>query len=163
MTVTISTVLLDADGVVQLTPPGWLGQVGKLCGRAGSVDAFLEDVFAAERPTLTGAGPFRPALAEVLERWQSPASVAEAIQIWHQIEPQSGVLEQVAELRGRGLRLALATNQQPERAQFMTRSLGYQEHFDDLFYSCELGMFQERSRKQRRQQIRRRVAVLTAR
>ncbi len=139
MTVTITTVLLDADGVVQTTAPGWLDAVAGLSGRPEAHDEFLEEVFAAERPTLTGSGAFRPALAEVLARWQSPASLEEAISVWQMIEPQAAVLEQAARLRQRGVRVCLATNQQPERAEFMTHSLGYRDRFDELFYSCELG------------------------
>ena len=135
----ITTVLLDADGVVQTTASGWLEAVAALSGRTESHDAFLADVFAAEKPTLTGNGNFRPALAEVLARWQSPASVDEAIAVWQMIEPQTAVLEIADALRGNGLRVGLATNQQSERAAFMTQTLGYRARFDDLFYSCELG------------------------
>lgn len=135
----ITTLLLDADGVVQTSSPGWLESLTDLCGKTDSAEAFLEDVFAAERPTLTGRGSFRPALAEVLARWESAATVDEAIRLWQLIEPQTAVLEQARRLRDRGVRVCLATNQQPERAAFMTDSLGYRDHFDALFYSCELG------------------------
>jgi putative hydrolase of the HAD superfamily len=135
----ISTVLLDADGVVQTTAPGWLDALGSLCGKQASRKAFLQDVFAAERPALIGAESFRPALAEVLERWGSPAGVEEAIRIWQMIEPQEIVLEEARCLRRSGVNVSLATNQQAERAAFMSKSLAYEERFDDLFYSCELG------------------------
>jgi putative hydrolase of the HAD superfamily len=55
------------------------------------------------------------------------------------IEPQAAVLELADALRRIGIRVGLATNQQPERATFMTHTLGYQRRFDDLFFSCELG------------------------
>jgi len=55
------------------------------------------------------------------------------------IDPQQTVLEQADRLRRRGVRVSLATNQQSERAAFMTHSLGYADRFDDLFYSCEIG------------------------
>lgn len=135
----ISTVLLDADGVVQTTAPGWLDALGSLCGRAESADAFLEEVFAMERPALIGAGSFRLALAELLARWESAATVDEAIRIWHLIEPQTEVLAQAQVLRQQGIRVSLATNQQAERAAYMSHSLGYADQFDDLFFSCELG------------------------
>lgn len=135
----VTTVLLDADGVVQSTSAGWLDAVGGLCGIPGQQDRFLEDVFAAERPALTGNGDFRSALSKVLDRWNSPASLDEAIGFWNMIQPHPGVLEQATVLRAGGVRVSLATNQQPERAAFMTEALGYAETFDDLFYSCEIG------------------------
>ena len=139
MTVSISTVLLDADGVVQTTSPGWLDELGRLCGDPASSEAFLEEVFAAEGPALTGSGHFRTALAEVLARWNSPVGVEEALRVWQMIEPQAGVLEEAGRLRRAGVRVSLATNQQAERAAFMSRTLGYEEMFDDLFYSFEIG------------------------
>jgi hypothetical protein len=95
----ISTVLLDADGVVQTTAPGWLDALGSLCGTPASRKAFLQDVFAAERPALIGAGSFRPALAEVLARWGAPVEVEDAIRIWQMIEPQEDVLLEAGRLR----------------------------------------------------------------
>jgi len=135
----ISTVLLDADGVVQTTVPGWLDALGSLCGKPASRKAFLQDVFAAERPALIGAESFRPALAEVLARWGAPVEVEEAIRMWQMIEPQKMVLQEASLLRRAGVRVSLATNQQAERAAFMSRTLGYEERFDDLFYSFALG------------------------
>jgi len=132
-------VLFDADGVVQTTPPGWLDDVADLCGIPGSREAFLADVFAAEKPAMTGRADFRPALATVLQRWKSSADLEEAIRVWHRIEPQAWMLEQVAGLRRMGLRVSLATNQQAERAAYMAGPLGYASVFDDLFFSCELG------------------------
>ena len=136
---TVTTLLLDADGVVQTGANGWLDEVAGLCGVPGKEEAFLQAVFAAERPTLAGRGDFRRALADVLARWSSTSSVAEALKIWHLIEPQPPVLDRVTVLRARGVRVSLATNQQAERAQYMSECLGYQDLFDDLFYSFQLG------------------------
>ena len=139
MSVKVTTVLLDADGVVQKPVPGWLDRLGELCGAPDRHDEFLADVFAAEKPALTGQVEFRPALAAVLERWGCPVSLEEAIDVWQLIQPHEQILEVVAELRSRGCRVSLATNQQAERAAFMSDSLGYSTLFDDLFYSCEVG------------------------
>lgn len=139
MTADIRTVLLDADGVVQTTSAGWIDAVAGLCGVPDRTDEFLQAVFAAEKPTLVGQGDFSTALAELLKRWQSPCGIAEAMAVWHLIEPEESVLAQVAALRERGVRVSLATNQQAQRADFMTSVLGYEQKFDDLYYSCHLG------------------------
>lgn len=135
----IRVLLLDADGVVQTTGPGWRAALAALCPDPAATDDFLADVFAAERPCLTGAVDFEPALGAVLERWRSTASTAEALAIWELIEPQAQLLALVDELRATGLRVSLATNQQHRRAGFMAHGLGYVERFDDLFFSCHLG------------------------
>lgn len=139
MTSDVSTVLLDADGVVQTPGAGWIDTLASLSGVPDKADEFLTAVFAAEKPSLIGQSNFEADLAEVLARWQSPACISEALAVWHLIEPQEMVLAQVAELRRQGVRVSLATNQQVSRADFMTDTLGYGVSFDDLFYSCHLG------------------------
>ena len=135
----IHTVLLDADGVVQLPRPGWLASLAALCGDTDRTDEFLTDVFAAEKPSLEGRADFEPALAAVLRQWRSSAPVADALRIWTQIEPSADTLGVVRALRSAGVTVALATNQQAHRANHMTNALRYAEHFDHLLYSCELG------------------------
>lgn len=135
----VRAVLLDADGVVQLPGAEWRASLESLCGVPARVDDFLAELFAAERPCLTGAADFEVALAEVLSRWQSKVQLADALRTWTLIEPAKDVLATVARLRSAGVVVALATNQQSHRAGFMTNTLGYDAHFDHLLYSCELG------------------------
>ncbi|MGE0622433.1 MAG: HAD family hydrolase [Pseudomonadales bacterium] len=135
----IRILLLDADGVIQAPVPGWRDAVAELCGDAGKVEPFLEALFAAERPCLTGDGDFAAALEGVLATWESPTSAEEALALWTRIEPQEDLLRLVDGLRGDGIRVGLATNQQAFRAEFMTQGLGYGERFDDLFFSWRLG------------------------
>lgn len=136
---TIRAVLFDADGVVQTPGAGWRDHVAGLCGDAAAGNAFLEAVFAAEKPCLTGTGDFRSALAEVLEVWRSSVDVERALQVWTMIEPDEAVLGLASRLRRGGVQVALATNQQRYRADYMTRQLGYGAYFDHLLYSCDLG------------------------
>lgn len=135
----IRAVLLDADGVVQVTAPAWRASLAALCQDPARVEEFLGEVFAAERPCTTGAVDFADTLAPVLQRWQVRASVADALRIWTLIEPSADVLALVERLRSAGVTVALATNQQAHRARFMSATLGYAERFDHLLYSCDLG------------------------
>ena len=59
---TIRAVLLDADGVVQLPGAVWSGSLAALCGDPSRADEFRAEVFAAEKPCLTGAADFEAAL-----------------------------------------------------------------------------------------------------
>lgn len=135
----IRAVLLDADGVVQLPHPTWRTSLKALCGDPDRADEFLADVFAAEKPCLAGGADFERALATVLRKWRSNVAVEDALRIWTQIEPSADILGLVRTLRSSEIVVALATNQQAQRANFMTDVLGYAEHFDHLLYSCELG------------------------
>lgn len=135
----VRILLLDADGVIQMPTAGWRDAVASLCADADRVEAFLEAVFAAERPCLTGDGDFPAALSDVLRRWDSPASLGEALDLWTRIEPREDLLRLVDSLRNAGIRVGLATNQQSVRAAYMIDALRYGERFDDLFFSCHLG------------------------
>lgn len=135
-----TTVLLDADGVLQRASAGFVSSIEALCADPAHRADFIADVFGAERPCLTGAGDFPAALAEVLANWGIRAPVSEALALWSQIDPEPAILDAVARLRRDGVRVGLATNQQSHRANVMAAELRYRALFDDLFFSCELGV-----------------------
>jgi hypothetical protein len=101
---TIRAVLLDADGVVQLPGSTWSASLGVLCGDPSRADEFRTDVFAAEKPGLTGAADFESALGQVLRKWQSTVSVEVALRAWTDIEPATDILDLVHSLRLSGIR-----------------------------------------------------------
>lgn len=135
----VRAVLFDADGVIQTPAREFRSKLAALCGDESRTEDFLEDLFAAERPCLTGEGDFNQALMDVLERWKSRSSLEEALAIWRLIEPREDLLAIVDRLRSTRVRTGLATNQQPERARYMRESLGYADRFDELLFSCVLG------------------------
>ena len=136
----IKAVCFDADGVVQRTPSTFRASLVELAGDADKADEFLAEVFAAERPCLTGEREFAPMLQTVLRRWKSPVNVEQALLIWTLIEPVEETFAVVERIRSSGVHVALASNQQSHRAGIMTTQLGYAGRFDQLFYSCELGV-----------------------
>ena len=142
MTEAFDAILFDADGVVQTTDEKWFYAMTELIGTADEdqVTRFLGDVMAAELPSLAGRTPFVAPLGEVLARWGVTTPAAEVLAMWQHIDVDLTVVAAVQELRAAGTRCALATNQHPERAAYMRENLGYDEVFDDLFYSCELGV-----------------------
>ena len=135
----IHTVLFDADGVLQRPATSLRGALTEMCGDPDHVDAFLNDIFEAEAACLTGRVAFPPLLAEVLKRWGCQMPVSVALRALTLIEPDNGILALVARVRSRGIRVGLATNQQPHRAHFMLRELGYSQAFDHHFCSCHVG------------------------
>lgn len=135
----IRHLLLDADGVVQDLPGGWEQAVAPYAGEAAS--AFLEEVWAAERPLLTGPGDFLALLERSVEQHGLSCSAAEVqAAVWHRIVASSEVLALVAALRRAGYGVHLATNQAGHRAERMRSHLGYDHLFDVSCYSCELGV-----------------------
>jgi putative hydrolase of the HAD superfamily len=138
---TIEAILFDADGVVQRQAVEWRDALGKVLGSTDSqLDGFLSDVFAAERPALTGKCEFKEALSEVFARWRCHGSLEDALGVWTMIDVQLEVVEAIRWLRQTGVSCYLATNQQSYRARHMSEALGYCSLFDREFYSCAMGL-----------------------
>jgi putative hydrolase of the HAD superfamily len=142
VTAAFDAILFDADGVLQATDEKWFYAMTALIGTEDEeqVERFFGDIMTAELPSLAGQRPFVGPLGEVLSRWNVTEPATEVLRLWHHVDVDRGVVAAVQELRADGVRCALATNQHPERAAYMRENLGYDEVFDDLFYSCDLGV-----------------------
>jgi len=136
---TVEVVLFDADGVIQRTAGNWRERFAAMLDDATDLDAFVAEIFAAERPCLTGVVDFPAQLAEVLRRWRSRTTVEQALLVWTNIEVDRDVVELISNLRRSGVKCCLASNQQAHRAHYMSGPLGYGSLFDREFYSCRVG------------------------
>ena len=135
----IAVVLFDADGVIQRTAGGWRERFASMLDDATHLDAFVAEIFASERPCLTGAVDFPTQLGEVLRRWNSRTTVEQALTVWTNIEVDQRVVDLIRALRRSGVTCCLASNQQTHRAGYMSGELGYRSLFDREFYSCRIG------------------------
>ncbi|WP_161606010.1 HAD family hydrolase [Microlunatus speluncae] len=133
----ISAILFDADGVVQRAHPDWRARLGS-CVAPEAAETFIEEVFEAELPVLTG-GDFGQALQRVLDRWQVDRPVEEVLSVWDLIIIDQRMITAIQRLRRGGIRCYLATNQQNHRLDVMRSLPWYADGLDDQFYSCELG------------------------
>ena len=133
---TTRVLLLDADGVVQQNPPGWLE---RLRGVVADGEAFTDELFAAEQPAMTGDRRFPDVLGEVAARWGVGDLVEDLLAHWRDVEPCAETLDVVARARRHGIDCYLASNQNAYRAAFMRTGLGYDDVFTGQFYSCDLG------------------------
>lgn len=137
---TIQAIFFDADGVVQRQRAEFRSILSDLLGSPqDNIDAFLQDIFKAERPALTGHRNFVEDLADVLLKWNCRGTVQDALRAWEQIDVDDDMLTMINTLRVSGTYCGLATNQQQYRARYMSETLGYREVFDREFYSCVLG------------------------
>lgn len=137
----ITTILFDADGVIQRTSGDFIDGITRVLGsRADEAGRFLDQVFAAERPCVTGEADFEKQVAGILASWGLSAKPAELLSAWQAIDPIDGVDSLIRHLRERDYLCCLATNQQTYRSHYMRTALGYDELFDEQFYSCEMGV-----------------------
>ena len=136
----ISTILFDADGVLQYPAADYEFVFRKLLGsRAQEAEQFFTDMFLIERASLDGKGDFQKDLIELLERWELLQGAEQVLTLSTQIKPSAAILSTISALRSSGVLCCLASNQQSYRARFMSKSLGYSSCFDKEFYSCDLG------------------------
>lgn len=131
--------LLDADGVVQAPTQNFEAVLRSLVGE--SAGAWLMQTFRPDGPVIIGRSEVLPLLAGLLRRSgsaENPDAVYE--RLWQGIEVHEEVLAQAERWRLAGLTVYLATNQDPGRARYMKRTLGYQRRLDGAYYSCDLGI-----------------------
>jgi putative hydrolase of the HAD superfamily len=129
-------VLFDADGVLQGSRAGWMEDLTAWAGPR--IEEFLLAMAAADVACLTGKD-FSEAMLEVLRQFEIDAPLEDIIDQKYWIEVRQPMLDAVRAVRDLGLHCALATNQQNLRGTYMRRSLGFEQIFDEQFYSFELG------------------------
>ncbi|MEU8226816.1 HAD-IA family hydrolase [Kribbella sp. NPDC048915] len=134
----VTTVLFDADGVLQRPSRDWWTRLTSLV--PGDGERFVADLMAAERPALVGKGDFRDAVADVVRRWDAPVTVEEALEPWSWFDAEPAVVALIQSLRTAGISCHLATNQHAYRRAIMQDERGYGAWFDRTFYSCDLGL-----------------------
>lgn len=135
---TIRHLLLDADGVLQTVPGGWVAAVEKFVGD-GALE-FLEQTWTEELPALRGEGDFLVEFVRAVERRGLDVDPREFYgAVWNAIEVAPESVELVHRLRASGYGVHLGTNQERHRAAYMRTVLGYDDLFDVSCYSCDLG------------------------
>lgn len=136
----ISTILFDADGVLQYPGVDYKQAFSKLLGsRMHEADQFFLDIFFAERLSLAGGSDFQNDLIDLLKRWNLSQDAEQVLKISTQIKTNESILAMIGALRSAGIKCCLASNQQAYRARFMSETLEYSKCFDREFYSCDIG------------------------
>jgi putative hydrolase of the HAD superfamily len=140
----ISTILFDADGVMQRTDDGWHDTLVGLLGDRSDVegDRFVAAIQHAERPTMDGRTDIFSAMTGVLQEFsvEGDVDVDDILDVWTKIQPHPDMVAAVLELRRQGVQCCLTTNQQAHRARWMRSHLHFDRVFSRQFYSCEMGV-----------------------
>jgi putative hydrolase of the HAD superfamily len=136
----ITTVLFDADGVVQGPSANRRTMWAELlCGREHDIDRLVRDLFDLERTCYNGQGDFVAALPDLLLRWNCRGTVDDLLRAWTAIDVDAEVVRLITAIRSSGVTCCLATNQEPFRGRYMAEVLDYGGVFDRQFYSWEIG------------------------
>jgi putative hydrolase of the HAD superfamily len=141
----ISTVLFDADGVLQFRGPIY----EHFAQRYGWSEQKLRDFFqriSRERPDfddgLTSDVDLTLAMSAALRDWgwALPPEIFIQDLLRYGLVPDPDALALVADLRSAGVRCGLATNQPRLQGRYMREDLGYDGLFDHHFYSYLMGV-----------------------
>ena len=137
----INTILIDADGVIQYAPQDWSDGFARSLAfdNLDQVAKFTLDVFAAETACLCQIEGFDQALDKVLKAWNRLNFKPSVIETMFAIEPHNHVMKMIEAVRACGIRCYVASNQQSQRANFMSTKFDYATKFNGELYSCDLG------------------------
>lgn len=130
----ITTLLLDADGVTQRNRGFREAREALLQGKV-----TRDELFAIEARYLAGGEGFRDELAALFAERSVSTTADELLDAWSGSAVEEGVFELLDDVRAAGVRVCLATNQNPVRGQRMIDTLGYEDHTDGAFYSFQIG------------------------
>lgn len=134
----IEAVIFDADGVAiefEGIFSEWFAQQQGI-----SVDElrpFFQHEFKA---CLKGEADLKEVVTPYLPAWNWKGSVDAFLKEWFEVQnrPNSVVLSTVKQLRGKGIKCYLATNQEKYRSHFIAETMGFLKLFDHCFFSYEM-------------------------
>jgi putative hydrolase of the HAD superfamily len=140
----ISTVLFDADGVLQFRGPIYAHFEERYGWSQEKLRDFFEHLFHERSDFddgLTSDGDLIDAISAALADWGWTERPEVFVRDWLRLGcvPDPEAVALVAKLRAAGVRCGLATNQPGMRGRYMHEDLGYRAMFDHHFYSYEMG------------------------
>jgi len=134
----IKAVLFDVDGV--LANGALFSQHLEL--DYGITQQMVSPFFQGRfQQCLVGSADLKQELAQHVAQWGWPGSVDEFVDYWFQCEHviNEPLLQVAQQLRQRGLRCYLATDQEKYRTAYILDQMGFADSFDGMFSSAHIG------------------------
>ena len=134
----IECIVFDADGVV-IHPWRFRHYLKENHNIVPSMTrGFFDGIF---NECLVGKASLKSVLPSYLRVWDWPGSVEDFIEVWLEVEnaPDKRLVSKIADLKNDGYLCCLATSQETNRANFIANQMGFNEIFDELFFSCHIG------------------------
>lgn len=133
--------LLDADGVVIRPRHKYFSE--KFSEEYGvpidDIIPFFKDEY---KRAAIGEVDIREVLPPYLEKWGWKGTVEDFLQYWYEGERDidKRVMEVVRDLRQKGAKVYLASDNEAGRARYLMKEVGLQDNFDGGFFSSSLGV-----------------------
>jgi putative hydrolase of the HAD superfamily len=135
----IKILLVDADGVA-LKKSKYFSEIysQEYNVPAEKIILFFKNEF---RDCQLGKADLLDALPSYLKDWGWQGSVDEFIKFWFESNTiaDDAVISKIQELRTRGIKCYLATDQEKYRAGYILDNLGFDKKIDGSFFSFEIG------------------------
>lgn len=137
----IEAILFDADGVLQRPKIRWRAAFSALPGLSDevSLETFCGNFILAEELFLESRHDFLPPISEITKTLSSEIDPNDIIEIVNNIEVDWNILKWIQDIRSAGIECHIASNQQSNRAKYMSETLRYGDLFDREYYSCWIG------------------------
>ncbi len=134
------TIVFDADGVVIHRRNKRFSEriSAKLNLPYEEILPFFENEF---KKCLIGKADLRTEIKPYLKKWSWKKSTKELLRYWFEGEKvvDKKIIAYIKQIRRKGIKCCLATNQEKYRFNFMKKNLGLADIFDKLFSSCDAG------------------------
>jgi putative hydrolase of the HAD superfamily len=135
----ITSLILDADGVLINGKT-----FSERLARDYDVDKDKEREFFTTKfqDCLVGKADLKQSIAPYLVSFGWKGSVGELLDYWfaEEYELNKELIEYVGRLRGSGVHVVMATNQEKYRTKYMLEHMGFVDVFDKIYSSAHLGL-----------------------
>ena len=135
----VRAVLFDVDGVL-VHPWRFRATLARDHGITPDMTAaFFQGPFIR---CVQGQADVLEVLPAFLASWGWPGSATEFVARWLSVEnaPDDAVLGVVTDIRRSGIPCFVASTQERRRAQYLATEMRFDQLFDGLFFSCDLGV-----------------------
>ena len=137
----MKSILLDADGVVIEPRNKYFSD--KYSEEYNVPLSYVMQFFKNEyKKAVIGEISIRKTLPRYFEKWGWEKSVDEFLRYWFESEQElnNQLLNVIDEYRQNGIPCYLVSDNEEERARYIMEDLGLKNHFDEAFFSFEMGM-----------------------
>lgn len=91
---------------------------------------------------IVGKADLKEELKNYIDKWGWKGGVDELVDYWFKAEHEvnENVVNKIKELKQKGIKCYLGTNQEQYRTDYMRKCMGFEELFDGVWSSAELGV-----------------------
>jgi putative hydrolase of the HAD superfamily len=134
----IKAVIFDGEGMVITSEKFYLNLVRSFGTRAEVINPFYANEYQL---CLLGKADMRKELKPYLKQLGGQQFIDDFLKNWFASEDQvdSRIIDTIYELKTKGVKCYLATNQEEYHAEYMLETMGFKAIFDKVFFSYQIG------------------------